>query len=462
MPNTMRHEVNEQLYSRFSHAVEPAFLDPQDVSYQFARVFTAYPLEKLVSMSEGTLLSTLNRIVHDDEIQRLWSIVSESRREGEVKLRKVLPDKIRETLEEASIIPPTPSVPTTLNQITMYSLEDRTKIATIFQTQDADILEEDFRFRNVIYGKDLNWDTTGTHPRLHLPTHRTKKSGEITFYESAPKAGDMKKAVAPLLQRVYKATYGGHVGQRISSNYFAQNFLSHMPDTLKSNGDINYEACYQILRDIKRRHLVLDDYVSKKPELEDYVEYLVEAIDQSKRIHLPYAEVQTRVKSWNSMAMKLLRTLYDRKTLGEQGDRPKSFQDMFGIRVIVRDKDQVYDFYEAFKVIVEQSDGLMRIDPALAKDYIKNPKGTGYQSLHVPFMIGDRIGDQVQKYQAIELQIRSVDMDINAEIHPQMAHNHAYTMQKKEVTSDIPNSAWAIINAVVGLWRDYMEIPQLR
>lgn len=79
-------------------------------------------------------------------------------------------------------------------------------------------------------------------------------------------------------------------------------------------------------------------------------------------------------------------------------------------------------------IIIPKNSSLPSEYKVLVKDYILNPKSSGYQSLHVVF-------EDPSSGRFFEIQIRTFSMHINAESHSTAGHN-AY---KKQRYSDIDN-----------------------
>jgi putative GTP pyrophosphokinase len=105
----------------------------------------------------------------------------------------------------------------------------------------------------------------------------------------------------------------------------------------------------------------------------------------------------------------------DRIPVGSGG-----FIDLYGIRFITRDRDGCY---KAMKMIRERSDLVVLQE----KDYIENPKGNNYKSLHL------YVGANGLLY---ELQIRDLIMHSDAEANRDISHK-AYSEKIREARKSI-------------------------
>src|SRR5690606_4619718 len=74
-------------------------------------------------------------------------------------------------------------------------------------------------------------------------------------------------------------------------------------------------------------------------------------------------------------------------------------KDQFGVRIIVEKEEECYSVFEIISNNYEIIEGTV-------KDYIKNPKENGYQSLHFCIKDGSKI---------VEIQARTKEMDEIAE-----------------------------------------------
>ena len=136
--------------------------------------------------------------------------------------------------------------------------------------------------------------------------------------------------------------------------------------------------------------------------------------------HSPIHHIEYRIKSLDSIVDKLRRRGYD-VTID---NIYAHIQDLAGIRVICNYMDDIYYLrslltrFESFKVIREV-------------DYIKEPKPSGYRSLHlvvnVPIVISE--GTMVLP---VEIQLRTIAMDMWASLE----HELRYKSDRKFTDED--------------------------
>lgn len=128
--------------------------------------------------------------------------------------------------------------------------------------------------------------------------------------------------------------------------------------------------------------------------------------DEFQHVHRynPIEHIKSRIKSSESIVKKLKRYGYE-STIENM---VKYINDIAGIRIIC---SFTSDIYRIAEMLSDQSD----LKILSIKDYIKNPKPSGYKSYHmlvtVPIFLSDRIVDA-----KVEIQIRTVAMDFWASL----------------------------------------------
>ena len=128
--------------------------------------------------------------------------------------------------------------------------------------------------------------------------------------------------------------------------------------------------------------------------------------DEFQHVHSynPIEHIKWRIKTPESIVKKLKKHGYE-STINNM---IRYVNDIAGIRVIC---SFASDIYQIAEMISNQSD----IKVISVKDYIVNPKASGYKSYHmlvsVPVYLSDRIEDT-----KVEIQIRTVAMDFWASL----------------------------------------------
>ena len=138
--------------------------------------------------------------------------------------------------------------------------------------------------------------------------------------------------------------------------------------------------------------------------------------DEFQHIHQynPIEHIKSRVKTSESIVRKLKKRGYESTLENMQ----KYVNDIAGIRVIC---SFTSDIYRVADMLANQSD----VKVLSIKDYIKQPKESGYKSYHmivsVPIYLSDSVIDT-----KVEVQIRTVAMDFWASLEHKM--NYKFDM----------------------------------
>ena len=123
-----------------------------------------------------------------------------------------------------------------------------------------------------------------------------------------------------------------------------------------------------------------------------------------KNKYNPVEHVKSRIKSEKSIIDKLNKKGYEVTTK----NMILHVHDIIGIRIVCSFLDDVYDIVDIIK-----SSKQFKIKEE--KDYIKNPKSTGYMSYHLIVLVPIYLNETVEYIEA-EVQIRTSAMDCWASI----------------------------------------------
>ena len=128
--------------------------------------------------------------------------------------------------------------------------------------------------------------------------------------------------------------------------------------------------------------------------------------DEFQHVHKynPIEHIKTRIKTPESIVKKLKR--YGFETSVE--NMVKEINDIAGVRLIC---SFTSDIYRLAEMIGNQSD----LKVISIKDYIKNPKESGYKSFHMIVTVPVFLSDSVVETK-VEIQIRTIAMDFWASL----------------------------------------------
>jgi putative GTP pyrophosphokinase len=133
------------------------------------------------------------------------------------------------------------------------------------------------------------------------------------------------------------------------------------------------------------------------------IEILNEEFQEVHRYN-PIEHVKARVKAPESIVKKLKRNGYE-STIGNM---VRYVNDIAGIRIIC---SFTSDIYRIAEMISNQKD----IQVLTVKDYIMNPKKSGYRSYHMIVSLPVYLSDRIVNVK-VEIQIRTVAMDFWASL----------------------------------------------
>jgi putative GTP pyrophosphokinase len=144
-------------------------------------------------------------------------------------------------------------------------------------------------------------------------------------------------------------------------------------------------------------------YQFTKKMLETEIEILINEF-VFKHGYNPVEHIKSRVKTEDSIKNKLEKKGYSFTT----DNIVKHIHDAVGFRIVVSFLSDVYDIVS----MIKKSNNLIILEQ---KDYIKDPKDTGYTSYHLNVLVPLYLDDKVEYVEA-EIQIRTMAMDFWASL----------------------------------------------
>ena len=132
---------------------------------------------------------------------------------------------------------------------------------------------------------------------------------------------------------------------------------------------------------------------------------------QMKNNYTPIHHMESRVKSVQNIMEKLQRKGFDISK-----DSVRKLTDIAGIRVIC---NYINDVYDVLELLIKQDD----IDLIRKRDYIANPKKSGYRSLHLIVTVPIFLTESVEVL-PVEIQFRTIAIDTWASLEHELKYKN--------------------------------------
>ena len=138
----------------------------------------------------------------------------------------------------------------------------------------------------------------------------------------------------------------------------------------------------------------------------------------------PIEGIKSRIKSYNSLLKKIRRKNIPLNLRAIEDN----LKDIAGVRVICSFPDDIYKLAESFL----KQDDITLIE---RKDYIKNPKPSGYRSLHLIVQVPIFLQNE-KKMVNVEVQFRTIAMDFWASLDHKMRYKKELSDEEVEILQE--------------------------
>ena len=135
----------------------------------------------------------------------------------------------------------------------------------------------------------------------------------------------------------------------------------------------------------------------------------------------PIESIKSRVKDYDSIIRKVIRKNIPRTLEAIE----ENINDIAGVRVICSFEE---DIYRLAQCLLQQDD----ITLIRQKDYIRNPKPSGYRSLHLIVSVPIFLENE-KKYVKVEVQLRTIAMDFWASLEHKLKYKKDISPDKMEM-----------------------------
>ncbi|ULO05566.1 GTP pyrophosphokinase family protein [Paenibacillus sp. 19GGS1-52] len=212
-----------------------------------------------------------------------------------------------------------------------------------------------------------------------------------------------------------------------------------------SNESSQIEKFKKMKYDITRFMLI---YKFALDEMETKIEILKQEF-QSLHDYSPIEHTKSRIKSLESIMNKMIRKNHEFSLTAVKD----SIKDIAGLRITC---SFISDIYQVSEMLQKQDD----LKILAVKDYIKNPKPNGYQSLHllveVPVFMSD-----CQELVCVEVQIRTIAMDFWASLEHKIFYKYQQSVPES-MTRELKHAADSAYALDLQMERLHREIKEIK
>lgn len=201
----------------------------------------------------------------------------------------------------------------------------------------------------------------------------------------------------------------------------------------------------KLKHDITRFMLI---YKFALDEMETKIEILKQEF-QALHDYSPIEHTKSRLKSPESIMNKMLRK---NSELSLEAIKD-SIKDIAGLRITC---SFISDIYDVSNMLQRQSD----LKVLEIKDYIKNPKPNGYQSLHLLIQVPVFMSD-CEELVCVEVQIRTIAMDFWASLEHKIFYKYNQSVPES-LTRELKNAADSANALDLQMERLHREIKEIK
>lgn len=214
---------------------------------------------------------------------------------------------------------------------------------------------------------------------------------------------------------------------------------------MKMHIDNQLEKLKQLKYELTRFMMI---YKFALAEMETKIDILKEEF-QLLHDYSPIEHTKSRIKSPESIMKKMLRK-------NSELSLPQiraSIKDIAGLRITF---SFISDIYQVSAMLQKQDD----LKVLEVKDYIKNPKPNGYQSLHLLIEVPVFMSD-CQEHVCVEVQIRTIAMDFWASLEHKIFYKYSQAVPEN-LTRELKNAADKAYELDLQMERLHREIKEIK
>ncbi|MBI2557813.1 hypothetical protein HYW20_00680 [Candidatus Woesearchaeota archaeon] len=440
-------EDYERAFGSGSYRNKEIFIDT------FGGIFRGNPPRKLAKMPQNKLERLIAKIARSDNVMRLRKTLAEEVVGGENYLINLISVMLGQ-LQKLHIMPSDKDkiYPKMYQDVWAYcakEMEEKRKSKQFDEPavpvgkglfeMELPLEKIFFRPENTFYSDIPTLYKNDALECRHGPEDVVlRRSGKLYVWSDRATDKELENRVKTVIgntaNRVYR-NIPSYEKRLIQAEQDIVDELHETFESLKTGSYINYRKVYKVFNWIARENFDISHLIEGS-ELRKVLRVEIDrkSPNGERIIPLPYTAIRTRVKESYSEFLKVLMTLYDIRN-EEDENKPRTYQDRNGLRVVLPTVQNVMDLVCSFKQIptIEVKD---------EKNRLGNPKKSGYRSYDLKFKMGDT---------HYESQFRTHNMDRNAETDIKQAHEGNYLKEKIEALRVVPDRVKLVIATIYGI-----------
>ena len=422
-----------------------SFFDKHLLIDTFTRIFTEHPPGELIGMPPARLDSLIKQLAHRDDVREVQETIASEIRYGEENLQHLVFITFGQ-LQKLGIAPQDKKqiYYKPYQEVWAYCGTDidARRFAGVFEPPipiakglfDPQIPLENIFFtpENTFYS-DLS-SLFGDRRLACGHGHKDvmlRKAGALHVYRDNADDSELTSRVKAIIRntsdRIYRRIKNDAKRYETGEGDIVDE-LYKMFKSLKTAGSINYTKVYKIFEWILRENIDISQLIGDPNPRKILREEI------GRYVKMPYAAIRARSKAAESEFLAVLRALYN-ATTGDTKDPDKQYKDRYAFRVIVPKAAHIFALVKSFK-------GIVGLEVKNEEDYVTQPKPNGYRSYHLTIMMGDT---------PYESQIRTHQMDRDAEKNPAQAQQAHDLVGKLKALELVPFPVKAVVATVYGI-----------
>lgn len=443
MPKDSVYKINydEPLEDRLSRCFDDSFYNKNFIKEVLTSILSQerYSFENISSWSEDKLIDELLEIQKSDDVKVMQEVIEKDLKGNEESLQGMINKCVIGGLKKTRILPSEDKIEISRYRDFWFTHDNKLVFKGLWdlsRNSDEKIIDK-------IYEINLKLNKKNKPNKL-------SNMGIVYYYrEKLDKTKKVKEILKDSYQRLEsKISFKAYKA-------YEKNLLNQLDETfnfLNKDKKDPFKHLYFLFESVKTLGVKLNDYVRFPIKSNPLTESINELMP------LPYVIVKSRNKTPERIPEKFYEAFFN--LVGDSLGKEKKFSDLYGVKLLQREIDEIFIFANTFKDKINQE----RIKNYFKKPKIKKEKDnpnryqpikkediSQYESLHLSSPFGGI---------NFEIQCRTHEIEYQCEFDQKLSHEDKYMEEKNKKLSSIPNNLILFLGCLMGFGQ-YSQIKNL-